>query len=294
MDVKELLDEKRIAYRNSAKDYIISCLNPEHEDRNPSMRIDKLTGVFHCFSCGFAGDIFNYYGVAKPNVVNIKVSQLLEKISKLIEKKLKIPLNAVYYNSDYRNISKDTYRHFSAFTVDKLLGIDMEGRIIFPIKDIQGRITNFHGRYLFSDLDPRYKSLPENTPIPLFPAVVEPIADSIILVEGFFDMLNLYDKGLRNVVCAFGTNIGSVKKKEKQKQNLERLLQYKYQGINKIYIMFDGDKAGRESAKNLKAYASPTFQTETIDLPDGMDPGKLTQEDVDKLRGILYGGSSTS
>lgn len=289
MDVKELLNEQKIKYRNSAKDYVIRCLNPEHEDRNPSMRIDKLTGVFHCFSCGYAGDIFGYFGITKPNIVNIKVQELLNKISKLIEKKFTIPLNAVYYNSDYRNISKETFKQFSAFTVDRLLGTDMEGRIIFPIKDIQGKITNFHGRYLYSDLDPRYKSIPENTALPLFPSIVKPIDNSIILVEGFFDMLNLYDKGLKNVVCAFGTNIGSVKNKEKKKKNIERLLQYKYQGIERIFILFDGDKAGREAAKNLKNYINPTFQAETIDLPDGMDPGKLTQEDIDKLRGILYG-----
>ena len=33
------------------KDYVVSCLNPEHDDKNPSMRIDQITGIFNCFSC---------------------------------------------------------------------------------------------------------------------------------------------------------------------------------------------------------------------------------------------------
>ena len=53
MNVEELLISKNIPYKRSGRDYIISCLNTEHKDKHPSLRVDKYTGVMHCFSCGF-------------------------------------------------------------------------------------------------------------------------------------------------------------------------------------------------------------------------------------------------
>jgi len=50
MTVEELLVEEKIRFKVSPADYIVSCLNPEHDDSNPSMRIDKITGVYNCFS----------------------------------------------------------------------------------------------------------------------------------------------------------------------------------------------------------------------------------------------------
>ena len=53
MNVEELIQKKKIPYRLQGADIVVGCLNPEHDDSNPSMRIDKITGIFHCFSCGF-------------------------------------------------------------------------------------------------------------------------------------------------------------------------------------------------------------------------------------------------
>ena len=44
MNVEDLLLSKDIQYIPKGKDFVIRCLNPEHEDRNPSMRIDHVTG----------------------------------------------------------------------------------------------------------------------------------------------------------------------------------------------------------------------------------------------------------
>ena len=54
MTVEELLVEEKIAFKQSPADFVVHCLNPEHDDSNPSMRIDKITGVFNCFSCGLS------------------------------------------------------------------------------------------------------------------------------------------------------------------------------------------------------------------------------------------------
>ena len=62
MTVQELLDKKKIYYQISGNDFKVCCLNPEHDDSNPSMRIDKVLGVFNCLSCGFKGNIFYHFG----------------------------------------------------------------------------------------------------------------------------------------------------------------------------------------------------------------------------------------
>jgi DNA primase len=46
MNVIDLLNNRQIQYREAGKDYLIKCLNPEHDDSNPSMRVDKVTGIF--------------------------------------------------------------------------------------------------------------------------------------------------------------------------------------------------------------------------------------------------------
>ena len=49
MTAEELLQEKGVNYQISGKDATVLCLNPEHDDSHPSMRIDRITGVFNCF-----------------------------------------------------------------------------------------------------------------------------------------------------------------------------------------------------------------------------------------------------
>ena len=43
--VQELIADKGLQYKLSGKDVLIKCLNPDHADRDPSLRIDKLTGI---------------------------------------------------------------------------------------------------------------------------------------------------------------------------------------------------------------------------------------------------------
>ena len=60
-------------------DFLVSCLNPEHADRNPSMRIDQITGIFQCFSCEFKGNLFTYFG-EKANQLQLRRELLKKKL----------------------------------------------------------------------------------------------------------------------------------------------------------------------------------------------------------------------
>lgn len=59
MRVTDLLDDLGITYFYAGtKSVRIKCLNPNHDDTNPSLFIDKSTGMCHCFPCGFSGNIY--------------------------------------------------------------------------------------------------------------------------------------------------------------------------------------------------------------------------------------------
>lgn len=274
--VLELLNKNNLAFNVSGRDYLIKCLNPDHEDSNPSFRVDKVSGVAHCFSCGFKTNIFKYFGVF-TNPIPVKIAALKEKLSQLKSNNagIELPAGHTPYLKQFRGISPQTLKHFGAFYTNQVE--KLQDRIIFPIKDITGKTVVFVGRHTLSSGNPRYINYPSGVKMPVFPAFLPSGYQSMVIVEGIFDMLNLYDKGLENVICAFGTNT-------LQNDIKQKLLPFKAQGITHIYLLFDGDEAGITAARNLKPIIEQeSFIVEIIDLPADRDPGEL---DIIEVRSI--------
>ena len=276
MTVQELLDSKKIYYRKSGRDFVVSCMNPKHDDSDPSMRIDSVLGIFNCLSCGYKGNIFYLYGeqVDKLAISREKIKRKIEDVRSL-SVGLKMPTNADFVTSSYR-VSAETLNEFEAF---RSISEDFTNRIVFPIRDLKGRITCFVGRSEDPFDNVKYKISPANSFTPLFPLEkVKPEKGKIMLVEGIFDMLNLYDHGFRNVLCCFGT-----RKITKNKLELLKIL-----GISGIDICFDPDAPGQEAAEEVKELAeSLFFKVRNINLKT-CDPGELTPERASKLKERLY------
>ena len=240
--ILELLQKNGLGYTVSGRDYLIKCLNPEHEDNNPSFRIDRVSGAAHCFSCGFKTNIFKYFGVF-TNPVPLRIANLKKKLQELSTKReVDIPLGHTPWTKPFRGISTQTLKHFDAFYTNQVE--KLQDRIVFPIRDVTNEIKVFVGRHTLSNVNPRYINYPSGVQLPLFPSYLEQPNRSIVLVEGVFDMLNLYDKGVKNVVCCFGTNT-------LQNTTKQKLLPFKAQGVTNIYILFDGDEAGEKAARQL-------------------------------------------
>ena len=276
MNVEELLQSKNVPFVPKGKDFVVSCLNPEHDDNNPSMRIDQITGIFHCFSCGFKGNVFVHFG-EKASFLHLR-RELVKK--KIREKRaesvgLPFPRSALPYVGNWRNIKPETYRKFEAFQEHEAF----VGRIVFPIRDISGRIVAFNARHMTGGT-PKYLISPPGARMPLFPAKINPIQASVILVEGIYDMINLHDKGLTNAVCCFGTrNI-----------NEEKLSILRLQGIEEAIVFFDGDEAGQTAAAKVQEMCENVdLLTRNINVVD-IDPGALTENQVEKLKDKLYKG----
>lgn len=156
-------------YHDKGKDLLVVCFNPEHDDSNPSLRIDRETGKFNCFSCGHKGNIFVHFGEYQSPVRDAAYS-MRERIRDLqIDMRgIEVPPGALAFKEDFRGIRGETYERFNAF----LHGEDsFESRIVFPITDVTGKVRCLNGRHKFSDAKPKYKMYPEGADIPVYPFV---------------------------------------------------------------------------------------------------------------------------
>ena len=114
-------------------------------------------------------------------------------------------------------------------------------RLIFPILDIMGNVIGFGGR-IIGDGEPKYLNSPEtmifeknrNLYSLNFARSLNP--KELILVEGYMDVIGLYQAGFKNAVASLGTAFG---------QNHARLMKKYAEGV---VLAFDGDEAGKRAA----------------------------------------------
>lgn len=280
MTVEELLTAKDMIFRPQGKDFLIHCLSPEHDDSAPSTRVDKLSGVFHCLSCGHKGNLYTEFNEIR-DYQSEKVLSIRQRIRDIItsSKGLNMPTGAVPFTREFRGIKPSTFRTLGVFTHD-----DFEDRLVFPVQDVSGKIVAFCARHILSDASPKYIVSPAEVKMPLYPSNTKPYLGNVILVEGIFDAVNLIDKGMTNVVCLFGTRTLSYNNIE------ERMMPLLLAGTKSVTIMLDGDKAGITAAADLEKLIKMKTRlvVDTLKLSEGTDPGSLDQATVTAIKAQLY------
>jgi len=114
-------------------------------------------------------------------------------------------------------------------------------RLMFPVIDAQGRIIAFGGRVI-GDGEPKYLNSPD-TPIfkksnNLYSINFARKAGTkeFIIVEGYMDVISLYQAGFHNVVAALGTAFNA--------EHAKALRKY----ANSVILLFDSDDAGTNAA----------------------------------------------
>jgi DNA primase len=276
--VEQLLITKGLSYGHSGKDFLTKCLNPDHNDSNPSFRIDKTTGISHCFSCGYKCNIFKHFGVF-ANHTSIKVAKLKAKLLELMINTdgLEPLKGAKPFHSAYRGLPKSFLQSFGAFTTDHV--DNLVDHICFPLTDVRGKTVAYIGRNTLSNEGQRYNNYPVGAALPLFPVLLKDKHKNLVLVEGLFDMLVCQYHGITNAVACFGTG-------KLYNETASKLMPYKVMGIEKIFILFDADTAGKQASEKLKPIIEECgFVVEIINLPEGEDPGSL---EADHLEQILH------
>lgn len=258
--------------------------------------------VFHCFACGAGGDVLDLAAALEEVTVREAALRLRDRFSgaatnqpwsriaehrtpevKRVTKKigagsddpdnqpLGFQLTGLSRAHPYvvsRGIEPGTA---AAFGMGVYSGPGlMSGRLAIPIHDHLGRLVAYAGRAL-GDVQPRYL-LPggfrkSRVLYNLHRAAAEP-GQTGIVVEGFLDCMRVWQTGHRSVVALMGVAMSP-----RQQQLLT-------DRFRRIVLMMDGDAAGRKATRELGARLGRVAQVYTAHLPEGSQPDKASDWEI--------------
>lgn len=153
-----------------------------------------------------------------------------------------------------------------------------KGRVMFPIRSMSGRVLGFGGRILTNDKKTaKYLNSPESdiyhkskVLYGIFHAK-QSIAkeDNCYLVEGYTDVIQFHQRGIKNVVSSSGTALTP-----DQIRLINRL-------TKNITVLFDGDAAGiRASLRGIDLILEQGMNVKICTFPEGEDPDSFAKQNT--------------
>ena len=151
------------------------------------------------------------------------------------------------------------------------------GRLIVPIINNLKQVIAFGGRVLEKGEQPKYRNTKETAIFDkskeLFgqhtikKAMIEGAVDSVIMVEGYMDVISLYQAGIKNCMASMGTALTV-----QQSRLLKRY-------ADKVYISYDGDLAGQKATmRGLDILYGEGLSVKVVSVPGGKDPDEYVRE----------------
>ena len=150
-----------------------------------------------------------------------------------------------------------------------------KGRVIFPIFGTSGRPIAYGGRTLSSRKDvAKYVNSPEsiiyhksNVLYGLYQAKnAISRQDKCILVEGYMDVISMFQSGIENVVASSGTSL------------TEGQIRLIHRFTSNVTVIYDGDEAGiKASLRGIDMLLSEGMNIKVLLLPDGEDPDSFAR-----------------
>lgn len=155
----------------------------------------------------------------------------------------------------------------------------LAGRLIVPIFNMQGKVIAFGGRGLDERTvgQGKYKNTSET---PLFHKQDNLFAinfakqekqqaalPNIVIVEGYMDVISMYQAGFRRAVASMGTSLT-----QNQAKWLSRL-------TSQIYVCYDGDAAGQKATvRGMDILDKAGLEVKVMSVPENMDPDEYIQK----------------
>lgn len=148
------------------------------------------------------------------------------------------------------------------------------GRIMFPVIDLKGRVVAFSGRILGASEEAKYINSPNSLIYDKSRTFynLNLAQDSIrktrevVVVEGVFDAIGLFRKGMESVVAPLGTGFT---------EGHVRILKNM---ADKVYLMMDSDKAGAKGAfRAVNLLQKEGVSVKVCSIPEGKDPFDYSQ-----------------
>lgn len=149
-------------------------------------------------------------------------------------------------------------------------------RVMFPIRDLAGKIIAFGGRIMIADKKTaKYQNSPESeiyhksrTLYGIYFAKKSIVQnDRCYLVEGYTDVISFHQKGIENTVASSGTSLTI-----EQIRLIRRL-------TPNVTIIYDGDAAGiKASLRGIDLVLEEGLNVRVLSLPDGEDPDSFSKK----------------
>lgn len=300
VDVKEILNTLGIQRISDLGDEInFSCPSDSHYrgDLNPSAYINKNSGVFYCFSCGYKGNLIKLISDTEGVSIMTASRWLHEKydFGEISEGKLVSEIDKILFPKEVKDSTPDlepfldkfkkvwlkSFRNLTPETLNKYeIGWDnISGRVVIPYRDIHNKVVGFKGRLISKNANRlKYKVLGDKNGttrygFPTFNAgeyvygINSVSSDCLVIVEGEFDAIYLRQIGITGSV-GIGTS---------------KLTDYKlYQLCNKgdrAIVMLDPDEAGGDGASEVFDKLSPYMPVRIAELKNG-DPSESSNDEI--------------
>ncbi len=164
---------------------------------------------------------------------------------------------------------------------------NFRNRVIFPIIDVKGNVIAFGGRVM-DDSKPKYLNTSDTLVYKKSQGVFalnlakKSGKDSLILCEGYMDVIALHQAGFTNAVAGLGTALTS-----EQAQLLSRY-------ASEVLICYDADEAGQKAAaRAMQIFAKTTAKIKILRLSGGKDPDEILKNyGVEKMKSIISGAAN--
>lgn len=258
--------------------YKVIC--PFHGDKNPSMLIDLDNAKYYCFGCETHGGTYDLVRQFYPSYNNFEVVRCIkricggkakkkkrQKIVQVQEKKLNMQaVRDYFFNLPEVNWYKvddpvKQYMRQRGFKMSTLNMVDARinatdsYKIVFPIMD-NGVFRGYVGRTTDKQIEQNRKYI-YNTGFRRSKTLAGVYSgSSVLVVEGYLDMLKARQNGVQSVVAVLGWKMS-----DKQKSKLI------HRGIKTIVCGLDNDQAGEKGYKYLSGLSE--FKVVRLRYPEG-------------------------
>ncbi len=293
----DYLRQRNWKARSAARQQEFVGLCPLHGDTRPSFYVNARKNLFYCHGCGQGGDLIRFVELSEHLSFSQSLAFLQQQMAPAEDGGVLEPTAAFYQLQLHRHPEAPLYlqqrglrdpalieelgigyapggnlrRHLAAqgYSFDRLLEtglINQQGRdafcrrVIFPCRQ-HGQIVNLYGRSIGAAFP--HRLLPRSKG-GLFAWESVRHCDTVILVEGLFDLAVLWQSGFRNTTCALGAHLTPA-----------QFDQLSDPPGRSVYIVLDQDEnqAGQQAAQQLAhSLENAGVAARIVHLPDGHDP----------------------
>lgn len=279
------------------------CLNPNHEDKHPSMSYHQGGETVHCFACGVTYDLLDLvgmdYGLNRYPEKLAKAAELFSVASP--ERELRVVPGRQEAKSRRGDLplpmqedkarEMEALSHTGDITYFERRGISSEScatyglfqtqdRAVFPVYE-EGRCTGWCGRALDNSVKPRYQN--SRGAIGLWNGDLlrqDGAGNTLCITEGIVDAILLTQMGFAAVSLCGSQNTGKLLNRLEQSPQTANTWRFLLCG--------DGDDAGRAMNQKLADKLSAMgLSARVVEFPEGKDVAAMYQQDRDKLLQLL-------